>query len=128
MLEYARWKYILVATVLILALFFALPNFFGEDAALQLAKKDHTSIDAAAAQTVEKFLTDEKIGYTKTYIDSGRLMIRFPNVVEQLKARDAVNDHYAAQYLTALSFAPRNSSGARGTVAPARAAADALRA
>jgi preprotein translocase subunit SecD len=73
MLEYARWKYILVATVLILALFFALPNFFGEDAALQLAKKDHTSIDAAAAQTVEKFLTDEKIGYTKTYIDSGRL-------------------------------------------------------
>jgi preprotein translocase subunit SecD len=107
MLEYARWKYILVATVLILALFFALPNFFGEDAALQLARKDHTNIDAAAEQTVEKFLTDQKVGYTKTYIDAGRLMIRFPNVVEQLKARDAVNDHFAAQYLTALSFAPR---------------------
>jgi len=39
MLEYARWKYILVASVFILALFFALPNFFGEDAALQLARK-----------------------------------------------------------------------------------------
>ena len=34
-------------------------------------------------------------------------MVRFPDVVEQLKARDAVNDHFAAQYLTALSFAPR---------------------
>ena len=90
MLEYARWKYILVATVFVLALFFALPNFFGEDAALQLARKDHASIDAAAEQTVQKFLTDEKICYTKTYIDSGRLMVRFPNVVEQLKARDAV--------------------------------------
>lgn len=34
MLEYARWKYILVAVVLLLALLFALPNFFGEDRAL----------------------------------------------------------------------------------------------
>ena len=107
MLEYARWKYILVASVFILALFFALPNFFGEDAALQLARKDHANIDAAAQQTVEKYLTDQKIGYAKTYIDSGRLMIRFPNVAEQLKARDAVNDHFASEYLTALSFAPR---------------------
>jgi len=99
MLEYARWKYILVASVLVLALFFALPNFFGEDAALQLARKDHANIDAAAEQTVEKFLTEQKIGYTKTYIDSGRLMIRFPNVAD--------NDRFAADYLTALSFAPR---------------------
>ena len=61
MLEYARWKYFLVATVLILALFFALPNFFGEDAALQLARKDHAAIDVAAERTVEKFLSDQKI-------------------------------------------------------------------
>jgi hypothetical protein len=54
MLEYARWKYILVATVLVLAFIFALPNFFGEDAALQLARKDHTNIDAAAEQVVRE--------------------------------------------------------------------------
>src|ERR1700733_9070243 len=30
MLEYPRWKYLLVAAVLLLALLFALPNFFGE--------------------------------------------------------------------------------------------------
>ena len=42
MLEYARWKYILVAVVLLLALLFALPNFFGEDPALQVARKDHS--------------------------------------------------------------------------------------
>ena len=32
MLEYARWKYILVGVVLVLALLFALPNVFGDDA------------------------------------------------------------------------------------------------
>jgi len=116
MLEYARWKYILVATVLLLALLFALPNFFGEDAALQLARKDHANIDVASQQAVEKFLTEQKVRYTKTYIDAGRLMVRFPNVVEQLKARDAVNDHFASQYLTALSFAPRAPEAASNGV------------
>ena len=43
MLEYARWKYILVAIVLVLALIFALPNVFGEAPALQVARKDHTA-------------------------------------------------------------------------------------
>ncbi|MGH8286027.1 MAG: hypothetical protein ACRETT_09700, partial [Steroidobacteraceae bacterium] len=40
MLEYARWKYILVALVVVASLLFALPNFFGEDPALQIARKD----------------------------------------------------------------------------------------
>ena len=40
MLEYARWKYILVAAVLAVALLFALPNVFGDDRALQIARKD----------------------------------------------------------------------------------------
>ena len=37
MLEYARWKYILVAAVLAVAMLFALPNLFGDDFALQIA-------------------------------------------------------------------------------------------
>ena len=43
MLEYARWKYILVAIVLLLALLFALPNVFGDDRALQIARKDRAA-------------------------------------------------------------------------------------
>ena len=34
MLEYARWKYILVSVVLLFALILALPNVFGDDRAL----------------------------------------------------------------------------------------------
>ncbi len=107
MLEYARWKYILVAAVLLLALLFALPNFFGEDPALQVARKDHNPVDASASQTVEAFLTQHGVHFLKSYIDSGRLMVRFANVPEQLAARDAVNDQFTGTYITALSFAPR---------------------
>src|SRR4029077_2296470 len=45
--------------------------------------------------------------FLKSYIDSGRLMVRFANVPEQLAARDAVNDQFTGTYITALSFAPR---------------------
>jgi preprotein translocase subunit SecD len=46
MLEFARWKYVLVAVVLVLATIFALPNVFGEDAALQVARKDRSAVEA----------------------------------------------------------------------------------
>ncbi|MGH8134314.1 MAG: protein translocase subunit SecD, partial [Steroidobacteraceae bacterium] len=107
MLEYARWKYLLIAIVLLLALVFALPNFFGEDPALQVARKDHNAVTADAARTVEAFLRSRSLHFEKSYIDSGRLMVRFANVPAQLAARDAVNDHFADTYITALSFAPR---------------------
>ncbi|HEU4626923.1 MAG TPA: protein translocase subunit SecD [Steroidobacteraceae bacterium] len=109
MLEYARWKYVLVAVVLVLALIFALPNVFGEAPALQVARKDRTAMDTTAQQTIEKFLTDQKIPFVRSVIDSGRLMVHFADVPSQLRARDAVNANpqFKDQYITALSFATR---------------------
>jgi preprotein translocase subunit SecD len=107
MLEYARWKYILIAVVLLLALLFALPNLFGEDPALQVARKDHSAVASDSAKELEAFLKERNIRAEKSYIDGGRLMVRFANVPDQLAARDAVNEKYAGTYITALSFAPR---------------------
>jgi preprotein translocase subunit SecD len=109
MLEYARWKYLLVVAVLLLAVLFALPNVFGEDPALQVARKDHSEMTADAAQAVESFLKTSNVHFEKSYIDQGRLMVRFGNVPDQLAARDAVdgNADFKSIYITALSFAPR---------------------
>jgi len=109
MLEYARWKYILVAAVLLLAMVFALPNVFGEDPALQVARKDHSAVTPDAAQAVESFLKTHGVHFEKSYIDQGRLMVRFAGVPDQLAARDAVNgnDDFKNTYITAVSFAPR---------------------
>jgi preprotein translocase subunit SecD len=107
MLEYPRWKYILVAVVLGLALILALPNIFGEDPSLQIARKDHDPMVAAALPAVEQFLNDEHVGYSTAYLDDGRVVVRFANTTDQFKARDAVNGKFADQYITALSFASR---------------------
>ena len=107
MLEFARWKYILVAAVLLLATIFALPNVFGEDAALQVARKDRSAVEADGQRSVEDFLRGKGVTFSRSYVDDGRLMLHFAAVPEQLKARDLVNENFGRDYVTALSFASR---------------------
>src|SRR5215472_13929022 len=102
MLEYARWKYYLVGAVLLLALLIALPTVFGEDFALQVALKNLNAMPSSTSTMLEQFLKDRGVTYTEAYLDNGRLMVRFASSVEQLKARDAMNDKYQDQFLTAL--------------------------
>jgi preprotein translocase subunit SecD len=114
MLEFARWKYALVAIVLVIAAVFALPNVFGEDAALQVASKDRSAIEASGQQEVEEFLRSKDVAFSRSYVDQGRLMLHFDAVPEQLKARDLVNENFSREYVTALSFASRAPDWLRG--------------
>jgi preprotein translocase subunit SecD len=109
MLEYARWKYYLVAVVLVLGLLFASPNLFGNDPALQIARKDHAPVTEETTKQIESFLKDKKIRFERSYIDKGRMMVRFGGIPDQLAARDAVDENpdYSNTYITALSLAPR---------------------
>src|SRR5579859_1132525 len=107
MLEYARWKYILVAVVLVLGLLLASPNFFGSDYALQVARKDHAPVTAQTTQDIESYLKEKKVPFLHSYIDNGHLMVRFADVPQQLAASEAVNEHFKDTYITAMANAPR---------------------
>ena len=107
MLEFPRWKYAIVAIVLVFAAIFALPNVFGEDAALQVARKDREAVSEEGRASVETLLRGSGVTLSRSYVDNGRLMLHFAEVPEQLKARDLVNDQFAKEYVTALSFASR---------------------
>src|ERR1700683_5019082 len=108
MLEYARWKYILIVTVLLVALIFALPNVFGSAPALQLAHKDHSPVTAAEATSVTDYLRQHNVHLDSAYVDSGgRLMVQFADVSDQLQGRDVTDAKYQATYISALSFVPK---------------------
>jgi len=113
MLEYPRWKYILVVVVLVVAFILALPNVFGDDPALQIERKDKEPMTATALPGIKQFLGDQHLGYTSIYLDGNTIMVRFANSADQFKARDAVNAKYADQYITALSFASRAPTALR---------------
>jgi preprotein translocase subunit SecD len=110
MLEYARWKYLLVAGVLLVATLFALPNVFGDDRALQIARKDRAPIAEAELATITQKLKDGGIAYDSAAIDNGNAMLRFSSDPAQLKARDFVKDEkngLTRDYVSAMSYASR---------------------
>src|SRR5689334_22505096 len=100
MLEFARWKYILVGVVALLALLIAAPNFFGEDIALQVARKDRAVIDEAARKSIEDALKAKGIAVKRAFIDGDRVMVTFDEINAQLAARDLVNDTLSQTYVS----------------------------
>ena len=107
MLEFPRWKYLLVALVMLIAALFALPNLFGEDPALQVERKNRAPMDEFARQTIEELLHKQQITIKRDYIDNGRLILAFNDVAAQLKARDTVDGTLSDVDRSALSNAPR---------------------
>ena len=113
MLEYARWKYILIVVVLLVALLFALPNVFGQAPALQLAHADHTPVTTAEARTVSAYLKQQGVPFTGTYLQNGRLIVRFANESAQFRAQDAIDVKFKKEYLSALTLVPRTPAWLR---------------
>jgi preprotein translocase subunit SecD len=110
MLEYARWKYILVGVVLAVALLFALPNVFGDDYALQIARKDRAPIDAPQFATIESALKNAGVVYTSAAIEDDAVIVRFADNESQLKGRDIVKDEktgLSREYVNAMMYASR---------------------
>ncbi len=106
MISYPRWKIALVAVVMFFGILLALPNLYGEQSALQLAR-DRAAVVAADQQSVERLLKDKGIAVTGAFIDQGRLTLRFASKQDQLKARDVIAASLPNQYTVALSEASR---------------------
>ncbi|MDE2447599.1 MAG: protein translocase subunit SecD [Gammaproteobacteria bacterium] len=108
MLEYARWKYFLIVAVLLVALIYALPNVFGSAPALQLAHRDHTPVTATEATSITDYLRQHGARVTTSYVDgSGRLMVQFGSVPDQLQGSEIADAKYQGSYISALSFVPK---------------------
>jgi preprotein translocase subunit SecD len=106
MISYPRWKIALVAIVLILGIFLALPNLFGEESALQLAR-DRAVVSLSDRSSVEQILKDKGVTPTGAFLDQGRLTLRFASKQDQLKARDLISEARSNQFTIALSQASR---------------------
>ena len=106
MISYPRWKIALVAVVLLIGILLALPNLFGEESALQLAR-DRAVVEPADRTSIEELLKDKGVVPTGAFIDQGRLTLRFGSKQDQLKARDIISDARKDQFTIALSQASR---------------------
>jgi preprotein translocase subunit SecD len=106
MTAYPRWKIVLVAVVLAVGIFLALPNLFGEENALQLAR-DRAAVLDSDRTAVEQILKDKGVTPSGAFLDQGRLTLRFGSKQDQLKARDLIAEARPNQFTVALSQASR---------------------
>jgi preprotein translocase subunit SecD len=106
MTAYPRWKIVLVAVVLLIGIFLALPNLFGEENALQLAR-DRAAVLDSDRTAVEQILKDKGVTPSGAFLDQGRLTLRFGSKQDQLKARDLIAEARPNQFTVALSQASR---------------------
>jgi len=109
-LEYPRWKYILVSLVLLFALILALPNVFGDDRALQISRKDREPVTTEQLAQVEKVFKDAGAVYKSIEIENNSILLRFEEDTEQLHARDIAKDEkygISKDYVNAMMYASR---------------------
>ncbi|OYY53697.1 MAG: protein translocase subunit SecD, partial [Halothiobacillus sp. 28-55-5] len=103
--RYPWWKNLLIVLVLFFALFYALPNIYGENPALQISKRnavmDQAAIDKAVAALKAANITVKSAG-----IEDKDGLIQFDSTDAQLKAVNVVREALGEDYPVALNLAP----------------------
>jgi preprotein translocase subunit SecD len=108
--RYPLWKYAIILVALLVGLVYALPNFFGEDPAVQVsAAKSSVKVDAATQSRVEAALKAAGIQPMSIARDPSSIKVRLDSTDTQLKAKDAlqralVPDPADAGYVVALNL------------------------
>ncbi|OGI44756.1 MAG: protein-export membrane protein SecD [Candidatus Muproteobacteria bacterium RBG_16_64_11] len=104
--QYPLWKYLLILAVVVLGFIYALPNFYGEDPAIQISAARGTKLDNAAVARVEAILKRANVTYASAALDEGGVKVRFADTETQLKARDTVQRELGNSYTVALNLLP----------------------
>src|SRR6186713_1014779 len=106
MLEYPKWKYWLIAIVIAVGLFYALPNTFPQDPAVQISANRGSKVDAALKEKVQGALESKKIAIKgEPESTEERMLVRLNSSDEQLKASEALRESLGENYVVALNLA-----------------------
>jgi preprotein translocase subunit SecD len=105
--HYSVWKNLLLVAVLAIGIFVALPNLFGKAPSVQVSRDDGQALEEAAVSQVDTMLGSAAINYADSYLEDGKLLIRFDDVQEQLKASPVLRDSLGKGYVVALTLSSR---------------------
>jgi preprotein translocase subunit SecD len=105
----AWWKYLVVVTVVVTGLFYALPNIFGSSPGIQIRGARGLTIESSAFGQIQTALDSESIPIVSIARDDKGIKIRFENDEDQLRAKELIENDFGNNYssaLTLLSGAP----------------------
>src|SRR4249920_2385570 len=103
--RYPLWLNIVIAVVLVVGFLFALPNFYGESAAVQVSSAKPTlKVDESALKSAEDALRRANIPFEEAFLEPTGIKIRFKDTDTQLKAKDVLQKELGENYVVALNL------------------------
>ena len=99
MIQHVRWRVVTIVILILIAVLYALPNFYAEVPALQISQKTGGVIPASVSDSVNEVMSNQSL----PHLPSGEpakenptsIWIRFSNTDNQLKARDFLQTKFA---------------------------------
>ena len=104
--QYPLWKNLLIVAVLVVGLFFALPNLYGNNPAVQVKADREAPVDEILEGRVVDGLKSLGLNPLRVERDERSLLLRFADENIQLEAQDRIASDLGSQYVVALNLAP----------------------
>lgn len=103
--RYPLWKYLLILVVLAIGFFFALPNLYGDDPALQISADRGAELTADLEQRLVEELRNQGAAPKSHGLAGDRLTVRFGDTETQLKAQAIAQQTLGDRFIVALDLA-----------------------
>src|SRR6478752_6851042 len=103
MLEFARWKFVVMALVLVASLLYALPNLYPSDPAVQITANKGATVDAELTGKVQGLLKGASLTAKSVAIEGESLVVRMSDSGTQTKANDLIRQNVGDSYIVALN-------------------------
>ncbi|MEG2804849.1 protein translocase subunit SecD [Stenotrophomonas sp.] len=105
MLEFPRWKYLVILIVLALSTLYALPNIYQKDPAVQITANRGGQIDDALRERVLADLKKAGVSTLGAEKEGDSLIVRLADLKAQAAASDTLRDSVGENYVVALNLA-----------------------
>ena len=107
MLEFPRWKYVVIVLVALLGVLYALPNLYPQDPSVQVTASRGSQITQALGDRVRAQLDEAGIPVKAIDVDAenGNMIVRLPDLDAQTVASDLLRDSLGQDYTVALNLA-----------------------
>jgi preprotein translocase subunit SecD len=105
MLEFARWKYVVAALILVVGAIYSLPNLFPQDNAVQITANRGNVVDAALRERVQGVLEKQQIPFKRVDLGENDLLVRLADPNTQIRASDSIRAELGEGYIVALNLA-----------------------
>ncbi|MBD9367909.1 protein translocase subunit SecD [Xanthomonas sp. XNM01] len=105
MLEFPRWKYLVILLVLAVSVLYALPNIYQNDYAVQITANRGGTLDEALRSRVDADLRAAGVTPKSVAIEGDSLMVRLSDPDAQTRASDELRNDIGEDYTVALNLA-----------------------